>query len=44
LVLWALRKLEAEREGVTPPINLNATHEKGLEFIALEILKKYQRD
>jgi uncharacterized protein len=41
--LCALRWLEAEREGVAPPINLNATHEKALEFIALETLKKYQR-
>jgi uncharacterized protein len=41
--LCALRWLEAEREGVAPPINMNATHEKALQFIALETLKKYQR-
>ena len=41
--LCALRWLEAEQAGVAPPINLKATHEKALEFIELETLKKYQR-
>jgi uncharacterized protein len=41
--LCATRWLEAERAGVAPPINLNATHEKALEFIALETLKEFRR-
>ena len=40
--LCALRWREAEHAGVAPPINLNATHEKALEYIPLELLKKYQ--
>jgi uncharacterized protein len=42
--LCATRWLEAEREGVAPPINLKATHAKALEFIELETLKKYGSD
>ena len=41
--LCALRWREAEQAGVAPLINLKATHEKALEFIGLETLKKYQR-
>ena len=41
--LCAVRWLEAEKAGVAPPINLRATHEKALQFIGLETLKKYQR-
>lgn len=41
--LCALRWLEAEKAGVAPPINLQATHQKALEFITFETLKKYQR-
>ena len=39
--LCALRWLEAEQAGGAPQINLKATHEKALEFIGLETLKKY---
>jgi uncharacterized protein len=42
--LCATRWLEAEREGVAPPINLKATHAKALEFIELETLKEYGSD
>ena len=40
--LCALRWKEAEQAGVAPPIDLEATHAKALEFIPLETLKKYQ--
>ncbi len=41
--LCALRWLEAEKAGVAPPINLKATHEKALDYISIETLRKYQR-
>jgi uncharacterized protein (DUF2237 family) len=41
--LCALRWREAEEAGVAPPVDLAATHEKALEFIPLDILKRYQK-
>ena len=38
--LCALRWKEAYLAGVAPPVNLEATHEKALEIIDLEILEK----
>jgi uncharacterized protein (DUF2237 family) len=40
--LCALRWREAHEAGVAPPIKLEATHEKALKYISLEILKQYQ--
>jgi uncharacterized protein (DUF2237 family) len=40
--LCALRWLEAYEEGCAPSVVLEATHEKSLRYIPLEILKKYQ--
>ena len=39
--LCAARWAEAERAGVAPPVNLEATQEKALEFVSLELLQKY---
>lgn len=42
---WCLcisRWLEAEKEGVAPKIDLNATHIKALEFTTLEFLEQYK--
>jgi uncharacterized protein (DUF2237 family) len=39
--LCALRWKEAHEAGVAPPIKLEATHEKSLQYIPLETLKKY---
>lgn len=41
--LCALRWKEAEEAGVAPLLNLEATHEKALKFIPLEVLKKYKK-
>jgi uncharacterized protein len=41
--LCALRWREANEAGVAPPIKLEATHEKALKYIPLEILRKYQQ-
>ena len=44
---WCLcvsRWLEAERAGCAPPIILEATHAKALEFVSLEVLEQYARD
>ena len=41
---WCLcvsRWLEAYKAGVAPKIDLNATHEKALEFTSLEVLEAY---
>jgi hypothetical protein len=38
--LCALRWLEAKKAGVAPKLDLEATHEKMLEFVTLEELKK----
>ena len=39
--LCANRWLEAYQENVAPPVNLLATHEKALDIIALDVLKKH---
>ena len=41
--LCALRWKEAYTAGVAPPVNLNATHEKALEFIPLDILEQFKK-
>lgn len=41
---WCLcisRWLEAEKAGVAPKIDLNATHSKALEFTSLQLLEQY---
>lgn len=40
--LCALRWLEAHEAGRAPLVVLEATHEKALKYIPLEVLKKYQ--
>ena len=39
--LCAARWAEAERAGVAPLVDLEATQEKALEFVSLELLQKY---
>lgn len=42
---WCLcisRWLEAVEAGVAPPIVLGATHKKALEYVSLEMLKRYE--
>ena len=39
--LCAARWAEAERAGVAPLVALEATQEKALEFVSLELLQKY---
>lgn len=39
--LCALRWLEAAQAGMAPPVVLEATHEKSLEVIELELLKQH---
>ena len=39
--LCAMRWKESLDHGVAPPIKLEATHEKMLEYVDLETLKKY---
>ncbi len=41
--LCALRWKEAYMAGVAPPVNLDATHEKALEYIPLHILQEFQK-
>ena len=41
---WCLcvsRWMEAEKAGVAPPVILEATHEKALEYTSMETLLKY---
>ena len=41
---WCLcisRWVEAYKEGVAPPVILEATHEKALEYVSYEVLKLY---
>lgn len=41
---WCLcisRWIEAQRDGVAPPIKLEATHEKALNYMTLEVLELY---
>ena len=42
--LCALRWKEAFEAGVAPPVVLAATHEKALEFVSLEALKRHAVD
>jgi len=42
--LCALRWKEALDAGVAPPVVLAATHEKALEFVSLEALKRHAVD
>lgn len=39
--LCALRWVEAERAGVAPPVILEATHAKALEYMSLDTLKQH---
>lgn len=39
--LCALRWKEAYEAGVAPPVRLEATHEKALEFVSLEALREH---
>lgn len=42
---WCLcisRWLEAQQSGVAPPIVLEATHQKALEYVSLSLLKEYE--
>ncbi len=39
--LCAARWQEALADGVAPPIDLAATHEKALEFVSIETLQQY---
>lgn len=40
--LCANRFLQAHEEGCAPFVNLNATHQKALKVVPLDILEKYQ--
>lgn len=42
--LCALRWKEALDAGVAPPVIMESTHEKTLEYITIEDLKRYQRN
>ena len=42
--LCALRWLEALEAGVAPPVVLEATHERTLELVPLEVLKRHAYD
>ncbi|TPN88677.1 DUF2237 family protein [Aquimarina algicola] len=42
---WCLcvsRWLQAEKEGKAPPVILESCHQKSIEFVDIELLKKYQ--
>ncbi len=42
---WCLcisRWLEAEKAGKAPPIVLEATHQKALQYVSLDVLTKYE--
>jgi len=39
--LCAMRWAEAEKQGKAPKVVLEATHEKALEYTALEVFKRY---
>ena len=39
--LCALRWAEALRAGVAPPVDLQATHERALDYVSLEVLKEH---
>lgn len=40
--LCAARFLQAHEEGVAPKVHLNATHERTLDIVPLEVLRLYQ--
>lgn len=40
--LCASRFLQAHDEGCAPHVNLSATHERALEIVPLEVLRRYQ--
>ncbi|TVQ17776.1 MAG: DUF2237 domain-containing protein [Bacteroidetes bacterium] len=42
--LCASRWVEALKAGVAPSLKLEATHEKTLEFVSLDVLIQYQAD
>lgn len=42
--LCASRFLQAHEEGVAPPVNLAATHQRSLSVVTLEILQPYAAD
>lgn len=42
--LCALRWLEALEAGVAPPVVLEATHERALDLVPLEVLKRHSLD
>ena len=42
--LCASRFLQAHEEGVAPPVNLAATHQRSLSVVTLEILQSYAAD
>jgi hypothetical protein len=42
--LCALRWLEALDAGVAPPVVLEATHERALDLVPLEVLKRHALD
>jgi hypothetical protein len=42
--LCAMRWREAEEAGVAPPVVLEATHEKALRYIPLDVLEKYRAE
>lgn len=42
--LCASRWLEALKAGVAPTLKLEATHEKTLEYVSLDVLIQYQED
>jgi len=41
--LCATRWLEAERDGVAPPVVLEACHEKALQFMDMQLLVRYAK-
>ena len=42
--LCASRFLQAHEEGVAPPVNLAATHQRSLSVVTIEILQSYAAD
>ncbi|PKG50838.1 DUF2237 family protein [Olleya sp. 1-3] len=42
---WCLcisRWLQAEKDGVAPPVVLESTHQKALDYTSIDVLKQYQ--
>ena len=42
--LCASRFLQAHEEGVAPPVNLAATHQRSLSVVSLDLLQSYAAD